>query len=216
MRIIVTAGPTREAIDPVRFISNRSTGKMGYAVARVCARRGHDVVLISGPVSIKPPRAVRTVKVVTADDMLEAVKAGVSSCDVLIMTAAVSDFRPKTVSKGKIKKRSMPRSIPLVPTADILTTMMPLKKDRIYVGFAAETSNVVKEAARKLKGKKLDLIVANDVTRRDSGFGTDTNKVMFLSADGAVKRFPVMTKDQVAGRILDWVEKRKNVASENA
>lgn len=206
MNILITAGPTREAIDPVRFISNRSTGKMGYAIADVCAKRGHAVALVSGPVHIRPPGGVKVFNVETSAEMLRAVKKKLVWCDVLIMTAAVADFRPRRISRQKIKKRNMRYSLDIEKTVDILIAVRPMKKTRVYVGFAAETSNVKKEAGRKLREKGLDLIVANDVTRKDSGFGSDTNKVVFLSADGVCKDLPLMKKTQVAGRILDWIE----------
>ncbi|OGV61375.1 MAG: hypothetical protein A2283_00800 [Lentisphaerae bacterium RIFOXYA12_FULL_48_11] len=206
MRIIVTAGPTREHIDPVRFISNRSTGKMGYAIAGVSAKRGHDVILISGPVCLEAPVNTIIINVDTAQQMLEELKARISWCDVLIMTAAVADFRPVVVRTGKIKKRNMPLTIRLAKTPDILKTVRKCKKNKIYVGFAAETSNMLREAKRKLRDKGLDLIVANDVSKTDSGFGTETNRVVFISADGMCRKLPLMKKTQVAEKILSWIE----------
>ena len=208
MRILITAGPTREAIDPVRFISNRSSGKMGYALARVAARRGHVVTLISGPVALRPPARVSFVPVMTAAGMLAAVKRYLSRCDALIMAAAVADWRPRRVSRHKLKKRSGPPVLRLTPNPDILKTFAPHKGPRIFIGFAAETGPLLTEARRKLKDKKLDLIVANDVRRRDAGFEVDTNKVALLEASGMVTMLPLMTKAAVAGRILDWLKVR--------
>ncbi|MDD5521362.1 MAG: bifunctional phosphopantothenoylcysteine decarboxylase/phosphopantothenate--cysteine ligase CoaBC [Kiritimatiellae bacterium] len=206
MNIIVTAGPTREPLDPIRFISNRSTGKMGYALADVCARRNHKVLLISGPVSIVPPRNVRLVMVETADEMFNAVRKSIPWCDVLVMAAAVSDFKAKYIHPGKMKKRDMRDILHLKRNVDILKAVRPRKGKRIYVGFAAETSNIIQEAQKKLKEKGVDLIVANDVTMKNSGFGTDTNRVVFLFANGCIKKLPLMRKTQVAGKIIDWIE----------
>jgi len=179
---------------------------MGYAVASVCRRRGHKVVLVTGPVSLKPPVGVRVIRIESAAEMLKAVRKWVSWCDALVMAAAVSDFRPKAVSREKLKKRSAPELLVLKKTQDILKTVRGLKKHRIYVGFAAETSNLIQEAGRKLREKGVDLVVANDVTKKDSGFGTETNRVVFVTAGGNVKRFPLLKKTQVAGRILEWIE----------
>ena len=208
MRILITAGPTREAIDPVRFLSNRSSGKMGYALARVAARRGHAVTLISGPVALRPPAKVSFVAVMTADEMLAAVKRYLSRCDALIMTAAVADWRPRRVSAQKIKKATGYRLLRLEPTPDILKTLRSKKGRRVFVGFAAETERVLAEARRKLAEKGLDLIVANDVSRPDSGFEVDTNQVTLMDASGGVRALPLMTKLKVAARILAWLEAR--------
>jgi len=208
MRILITAGPTREAIDPVRFISNRSSGKMGFCLARVAARRGHVVTLISGPVALRPPAKISFVPVTTAGEMLAAVKRRLSRCDALIMAAAVADWRPRCVSRHKLKKRSGPPILHLTPTPDILKTIALRKGARIFIGFAAETGRLMAEARRKLKAKKLDLIVANDVRRADAGFDVDTNRVVLLEASGMVAKLPLMTKAAVAGRILDWLEAR--------
>jgi phosphopantothenoylcysteine decarboxylase/phosphopantothenate--cysteine ligase len=208
MNILVTAGPTREAMDPVRFISNRSSGKMGYAIARAAAARKHKVVLISGPVNLEPPSNVGVIRVVTAAEMLEAVKTNMLWCDVLIMAAAVADWRPVAVSAQKIKKREKIRSVKLVATTDILLAIRSKKGKRIFVGFAAETENLVEEARRKLKAKSLDLIVANDVSRRDAGFDVDTNKVTFMASDGEVTDLPLMSKLAVAKRLIAWIERK--------
>lgn len=206
MHILITAGPTREPIDPVRFISNRSTGKMGYAIARAGIARGHDILLVSGPVNIEPPPKARLIKVTTAEEMLKIVRENVEWCDVLVMAAAVADFRPKTVSDRKLKKNEMPAELPLERTPDILSAVLDRKGHRLYIGFAAETENVISGARHKLLKKGLDLIVANDVTGPGSGFGADTNKVTLLTAEGPVEELPLMSKDDVAHKILDWVE----------
>lgn len=208
MRILITAGPTREAIDPVRFISNRSSGKMGYALARIAARRGHVVTLISGPVALRPPARVSFVPVTTAREMLVAVKRHIPRCDALIMAAAVADWRPCFASRHKLKKRSGPPVLRLRPNSDILKTIAPRKGARIFIGFAAETGRLLAETRRKLRDKNLDLIVANDVSRRDSGFDVDFNQVTLMAADGTMQSLPLMTKLKVAARIMDWLETR--------
>lgn len=206
MRILVTAGPTREPIDPARFISNRSTGRMGYAIARAGVRRGHDVVLVSGPVCLRPPPDVRLVRVVTAAEMQKAVRENIAWCDVLIMAAAVADWRPAHMSCRKLMKNEMSEKLLLERTPDILGSVRDLKGNRLYVGFAAETENMISEARRKLLEKGLDLIVANDVTRPDSGFEVDTNKVTLLTPEGVVEELQVMSKDKVAEKIVEWIE----------
>ncbi len=208
MNILITAGPTREPIDPVRFISNRSSGRMGYAVAEVAARRGHEVILISGPVSMKPPRKVKTVDVQTAKQMLEAVRKHLRWCQALVMAAAVADWRPAKIKTQKMKKKAGALLLRLKPTPDILKTISSAKGPRVFVGFAAETRNLLPEARRKLVEKSLDLIVANDVSRRDSGFDVDTNKVTFISPDSGCRPFPLLTKKAVALRIIRWLESR--------
>ena len=206
MNILVTAGPTREAIDPVRFLSNRSSGKMGYALARVAARRGHEVTLISGPVALRPPAKVLFVAVITADEMLAAVKRNLSRCDALIMAAAVADWRPRRVRAQKIKKATGYRLLCLEPTPDILKQLRSKKGRRVFIGFAAETERMLAGARRKLAEKGLDLIVANDVSRPDAGFDVNTNQVTLMEASGGVQTLPLMTKMKVAARILDWLE----------
>ncbi|HOW97253.1 MAG TPA: phosphopantothenoylcysteine decarboxylase [Kiritimatiellia bacterium] len=209
MKILVTAGPTREAIDPVRFISNRSSGKMGYAIAAAAAHRGHEVTLVSGPVSLQPAANMNVVNVVTADQMRLAVRRHIRWCDALVMSAAVADWRPAATAVKKIKKRNRRAlSLKLVPTVDILRDVRALKGRRIYVGFAAETGAPEKDARRKRKEKGLDLIVANNVSRQDSGFETDTNRVILLSADGAREAWPLMTKARVGVRLVRWIEQQ--------
>ena len=206
MRIVVTAGPTREAIDPVRFISNRSSGKMGYALADAAVQRGHEVKLISGPVQLAPPTGAHIVSVTTAAEMLEAVHAHVPWCDVLIMAAAVADYRPRIVSPVKLKKSHTPLLLELEPAPDILASLRPLKGSRVFVGFAAETGNPEREGRRKLREKGLDLVVANDVSRSDAGFEADTNQVLLLATDGSARELPLMSKRDVAAEILNWIE----------
>jgi len=207
MNILVTAGPTREFLDPVRFISNRSSGKMGFAIAACAAGRGHAVTLVAGPVTQPTPAGVARVDVVSARDMLAAVQHQVPSCDALIMCAAVADWRPQCVSASKLKK-SAPEStvLNLVPTPDILTALRPLKGARLFVGFAAETGDPLAEAQRKLAAKGLDLIVANDVALPDAGFEVDTNRVVLVARTGPPQALPLLPKQEVAERILLWVE----------
>jgi len=206
MRILVTAGPTREAIDPVRFISNRSSGKMGYAVAQAAVARGHDVCLVSGPVCLTPPTGVRLVKITSAEELLASVQAELAWCDALIMAVAVADWRPAEVSGEKLKKATMNPVLTLERTPDVLATIRPEKGDRVFVGFAAETQNLLEEAERKLHEKGLDLIVANDVSRADAGFELDTNQVVLLAADGWREDLPLQSKAAVGERIVEWVE----------
>jgi len=205
MKILVTAGPTREALDPVRFLSNRSTGKMGYAIAAVAAERGHEVRLISGPVALEVPEGVAVLRVVTAAEMLDAVLGDLEWCDVLVMSAAVADWRPKIVAAEKLKKAEMAASLELERTEDILKTVAEMKQGQIVVGFAAETENLLTEARRKLQAKQLDLIVANDVSRPDAGFAVDTNAVTLITAETA-DALPLMSKREVAKRLLQWLE----------
>jgi phosphopantothenoylcysteine decarboxylase/phosphopantothenate--cysteine ligase len=209
MNILVTAGPTRELIDPVRYISNRSSGKMGYAVASAALALGHKVVLVSGPATATPPRGVRLIRVETALQMLKVVRKRISWCDALVMAAAVCDIRPRLPSRAKIKKECMPGVLRLALNPDILRSVATVKGRHIFVGFAAETSRIVDRARRKLWSKKLDLIVANDVTRKDSGFDADTNRVVMLADDGTVNRLPLMTKRRLGRIIVQWIEKRR-------
>lgn len=212
MKFLVTAGPTREFLDPVRFLSNRSSGRMGYAVAAAAAARGHEVVLISGPVALATPPAVRVVNVVSALDMLAAVEAEMEKCDALVMCAAVADWRPKVFSESKLKKRDMAARIELVPNPDILSALRPRKGNRIFAGFAAETGNLLEEAQGKLLRKGLDIIVANDVTQPGAGFETDTNIVTILSTDAEPEHLPLMGKDAVAVRIIERIERKAPAA----
>ncbi len=206
MKILITAGPTREALDPVRFLSNRSTGKMGFALARAAAERGHAVTLIAGPVALETPPSVHRIDVESARDMLAAVQRELPDCDALIASAAVADWRPEHCAPTKLKKAEMEGTLRLVRNPDILKTILPLKGARRFVGFAAETGEPTAEAHRKLREKGLDLIVANDVTAPGAGFATETNRVTLLFADGTREALPLLTKLEVAHRILAHLE----------
>jgi len=205
IRVLVTAGPTREAIDPVRYISNRSSGKMGYAVAAAAAKRGATVKLISGPVNVQKPDNVDVVNVVTAQEMYEEVLKSYSDYDVLIFAAAVADYRCKEVAKTKIKKNHEEFTVELVKNPDIAKEIGALKGKRVHVGFSAETDDVVNNARAKLQSKNFDIIVANDVTMEGAGFGTDTNIVKIITKNGDIKDLPIMSKLDVAHKILDEV-----------
>jgi phosphopantothenoylcysteine decarboxylase/phosphopantothenate--cysteine ligase len=206
-RVLVTAGPTREPIDPVRDLTNRSSGKMGYALAAAAARRGADVVLISGPTALDRPWGTRRIDVVTAQQMAAAVTKHASRSHVVLMAAAVADFSPAKPARQKIKKKKGVPRIELKPTRDILGTLSRTKGKRVLVGFAAETSNPVLAAQQKRKDKKLDLVVANDVSLSDAGFDVDTNRVHLVDAKGT-EELPLLTKEEVADRVLDRVVTR--------
>lgn len=206
MRILITAGPTQEPWDPVRFLSNRSSGKMGYALAAEARHRGHTAFLVSGPVALPPPRGVVLERVRTAAEMLRAVERRLPICHALIMAAAVADWRPAHVYRHKIKAKGRRLLLTLEPTADILATLHPQKGRRVFVGFAAETKALRAAALEKLRRKGLDLIVANDVSRPNSGFEVDTNQVTLLGHDGTERVLPLISKRAVARRILKWVE----------
>lgn len=208
MRLLVTAGPTREPIDPVRFLSNRSSGRMGYAIAAAAARRGHAVTLISGPVALPAPDGVRVRGVQTAAEMLAAVRAELGACDALVMAAAVADWRPRQVGVQKLKKQAGAPVLELEPTADILLALRPEKGRRLFVGFAAETENLLAEARRKLTAKGLDLIVANDVSQPDAGFEVATNRVTLIPAIGPPDPWPLMPKTEIAERLVEWLAAR--------
>ena len=203
--VMITAGPTREEIDPVRFISNHSSGKMGYALARAAQRLGARVILVSGPVSLPAPFGVELVRVESARDMQAAVMGRVGHCTAIIKAAAVADYRPAERSGEKIKKQSAELSLQLVKTPDILAGLGSLDKRPLLVGFAAETRNLVEFAAKKLKEKNVDILVANDVSQPDAGFNVDTNRARLLFRNGRVLEYPLMSKDALAGIILDAV-----------
>ena len=220
MKIVVTAGPTREYLDPVRFLSNPSTGKMGFSVAAEAARRGHDVTLIAGPVALKTPSGVRRVDVISAREMLEKSLESLkhpNTQTVFVSTAAVADWRPATCAAQKLKKHEMSSTLKLVRNPDILKTISQLSKhpntptpqrpNLLLVGFAAETNDVLAEAARKCREKGLAFIVANDVTEAGSGFGTATDRVTFVYPDGRQEKFPLMTKRRVAAALVRTVER---------
>jgi len=201
-RIVVTAGGTQESIDPVRHIGNRSSGKMGYAVAEAARDRGASVSLITAPTSLPAPAGIEVVHVQTARQMKEAVAKAVSQADALIMAAAVADYQPKNIARAKIKKETPSLTLELVRTPDILTEV---KGNFIKVGFAAESEDIVANARQKLEKKQLDLIVANDITDAKSGFGADTNKVTLIDRGGKIESLPLLTKREVADKILDKV-----------
>jgi phosphopantothenoylcysteine decarboxylase/phosphopantothenate--cysteine ligase len=203
LRLLVTAGPTRENIDPVRYISNYSSGKMGYAVAQAAADRGADVVLVSGPVSIKAPDGVKLICVNTAVEMREAVLKEFESCDAVVMAAAVADYRAAEVSGLKIKKNDDELVIRLEKNPDILRELGSIKGGRILAGFCAETDHLVDNAVKKIEAKNLDMIVANDVTMEGAGFGTDTNIIKIIKRDGSVVDLPLMSKTAAAHKVLD-------------
>jgi phosphopantothenoylcysteine decarboxylase/phosphopantothenate--cysteine ligase len=203
--IMITAGPTREEIDPVRFISNHSSGKMGYALAKAAQRRGARVILVSGPVNLPAPFGVELVRVESARDMQTAVMGQVGRCTVIIKAAAVADYHPVERSGEKIKKQAPELSLQLVKTPDILAGLGALEKRPLLVGFAAETRNLEEFAAKKLKEKNADILVANDVSQPDAGFNVDTNRARLLFRNGRVLEYPLMSKDALAGIILDAV-----------
>ena len=205
VRMVVTAGPTQEPIDPVRFIGNRSTGKMGVAVAAEAASRGADVRLILGPDTVAPPDGVATVRVDTAEEMQRAVLAAADEARVVVMAAAVADFRPKAVADGKLKKEAGVPELHLEPTPDIIGELGEHKGERILVGFAAETSELEAAGRKKLRAKHLDLVVVNEVGREGTGFGSDTNVAMILSPDGPAEPLRTWTKTELAAAICDHV-----------
>lgn len=204
-KVTVTAGATTEDIDPVRYLTNRSTGKMGYAIAEQAILKGATVVLISGKTNLKPPRGLsKFIEVRSAEEMYQEVKREFFDTDILIKAAAVADFTPKVVAKNKIKKQDENLVIDLKRTKDIAFEMGQLKKsNQVMVGFAAETESVLEHAVQKLKKKNLDFIVSNDLTKSGAGFGTDTNIVNFLLPDGEIEKYDLMKKKEVADRILE-------------
>jgi phosphopantothenoylcysteine decarboxylase / phosphopantothenate---cysteine ligase len=204
-RVLVTAGGTREAIDPVRFIGNRSSGKMGYAVAEAAARRGADVILVTTVNRGAPAGVAEVVRVESAAEMADAVLARYETVDVVVMAAAVADFRPKASALEKIKKAAGPPEIVLEPTTDILAELGRKKSTQYLVGFAAETERLVEQAAAKMAAKRVDLMVANDVTAPGSGFEVDTNRAILIAPDGTTRELPQMAKVDVAEAIWDRV-----------
>ena len=207
-RILVTAGPTYEAIDPVRFIGNRSSGKMGFAIANAAALRGASVTLVSGPVALETPRNVERVNIESARQMHEAVAARAKKADVVIMAAAVADFTPEKQTKHKIKKNGATSAeLKLTPTVDILESVSKAKNGHVVVGFALETENEVNNAKEKLRRKNLDFIVLNSLKESVGVFGSDTNIVTFIDKKGKVQKLPKLSKFDVANEILDRVRK---------
>lgn len=204
-KILVSAGPTREALDPVRYISNHSSGKMGYAIAKAAASAGADVTLVSGPVKLPPPEGVEIVPVISTRDMFEALTSRFEGADAVIMAAAPSDYRPATYSEQKIKKSDCPDDrleIAFEKNPDILKWLGKHKKNQILIGFAAESHNVSTYALEKLKKKNLDFIVANDITADNAGFAHDVNTVLFIHSNNVIDTLPTMTKDELARHII--------------
>ena len=200
--VLITAGPTQEAVDPVRYLTNRSSGKMGYSVVEAALARGAAVTLISGPVSIDPPKGARKISVRSAAEMHEAVKNSLDDATIVVMAAAVADYRPSNTHRQKIKKNGSSIVLNLEPTDDILAAVGATKGSRIVIGFAAETENLIENAKKKLKEKGADLIVANDVSASDAGFDVDTNRITLVSSEG-VDELPLMSKSDAAARIID-------------
>jgi phosphopantothenoylcysteine decarboxylase/phosphopantothenate--cysteine ligase len=204
-KLLVTAGPTQEAIDPVRYITNHSTGKMGYAIAKAAMLRGADVTLVTGQTAITPPPFVKVVPVISAQDMFEAVRDHFEEQDILIKSAAVADYRPANVSDEKIKKKDGEMSIPMERTTDILQYLAGCRReDQFICGFSMETQNMLKNSRKKLEKKKLDMIVANNLKVDGAGFGTDTNVVTFITKNEE-KTLDIMTKQEVADELLDFI-----------
>lgn len=203
--VLVTAGPTREPIDAVRFISNPSSGKMGYALAAAARDRGANVILVTGPVPIEPPRGVKCVPVGSASEMHRAVMEFRDHARVVIMAAAVSDFRPAEPSARKIKKDAAPVTLQLEHTEDILAELGKAPGRRLLVGFAAETDSIIQNATQKLQQKNLDMIIVNDLLQEGAGFGCDTNAVTIIERSGTVTELPVMQKSEIASRVLDKI-----------
>lgn len=207
-KVLVTAGPTREALDPVRFLSNRSTGKMGYAIAKMAMLRGADVTLVSGPVNIPAPPFVKVVPVESAQEMFEAVRDAAQEQDIIIKSAAVADYRPMTVAEDKIKKTDADMSIPLERTTDIIKYLGEHKKEGQFIcGFSMETRDMLENSSAKLVKKNMDMIVANNVKDEGAGFATDTNKVVMITRDG-MKDLPLMSKEDVADSLLTEIMER--------
>lgn len=210
LKVLITAGPTQEPIDPVRYITNHSSGKMGYAIAAQAQKRGAKVKIVSGPVSINPPYGVEVAYVKTADEMYNEVMKSYEDFDILIMVAAVADYKCAQIAEKKIKKKDEKLVIELVKNPDIAKELGKVKGNRILVGFSAETDDLVNNACEKLAAKNLDMIVANDVTQEGAGFGTDTNIIKIIKRDGEIINFPLMSKFEAGDRILDEVVKLIN------
>ena len=202
-RLLITAGPNREPLDPVRYLSNRSSGKMGYALARAALRRGAEVALVTGPTALEPPAGARTIAVTTAAEMRDAVNKEFASATAVILAAAVADYRPVTRADQKIKRGKGPIELRLEPNPDIAQELGQKKAGKLLVGFAAETEELTANAAKKLRAKNLDMIVANNVAVAGSGFDGDTNIATILDRTGATQSLPLMSKDELADRIYD-------------
>ena len=206
MRFVVTAGPTREAIDPVRFISNRSSGKMGYAIAEAALAKKHSVTLISGPAAIAPPRGAEFIDITSADDLYRAVHRSLRRCDVFVMCAAVSDYKPAVPSARKLKKQKTSFALKLIPTRDILAAL-PKRRRYLVIGFAAETHDLKIHAQKKLRAKNCDAIVANDVSGSETGMESDENEVTIFFRDGEMKKISRAPKKNIARALVKIFEK---------
>lgn len=207
MKLLITAGPTREPIDPIRFISNRSSGKMGYAIAEAAIEAGHDVILITGPVCLTSPVKAEVIKVTTSDEMFEAVHNRVEEVDLVVMSAAVSDFKPAKFIANKIKKNNAPTHLELIPTCDILLSLTKIKKKFLVVGFAAETDFLAENAQKKLLEKRCNLIIGNDVSRPDTGMESDYNELTLFFKNGEVRVLPRENKLSLAKKLIKIFEK---------
>lgn len=208
MKILVTGGPTREYLDPIRFISNPSSGKMGVAVAKAAKQKGHHVVLVTGPLMCQTPEGVQVISVETTEEMAHQVLKWFPRCDGVVMTAAVTDFKPKKTLNKKFKKKNKKNwDLRLTPTRDILATLGKRKGKKWLVGFAAETNNLVQNAQKKLKDKNLDLVVANNVNHRGAGFGVNTNIVQVFDKNGSSQKLPKMTKQKLAHWLIKKIER---------
>lgn len=216
VKILVTAGGTREAIDPVRFIGNRSSGKMGYAIATAAVERGAQVTLVSGPVALQAPNGVKLISVESTLQMREAVLANFPETDIVIKAAAVADYRPEAAAEQKIKKTSDPMTLVLIKNPDILAELGACKTTQFLVGFAAETQDLIAHATEKLQKKNLDMLIANDVTVRGAGFDADTNIIKILSRDGSIEEFPQLSKKELGNVILDKIIARRTALSIDA
>lgn len=209
MKIVVTAGPTREPIDPVRFLSNRSSGKMGYALAEAALESGHEVTLISGPTALSAPEKARLIRITTADELYDAVHAQVRDCDVLVMCAAVSDYKPATCAPQKMEKQTGEFALRLTPTRDILASLPHENRSFFVVGFAAETHAMEASARRKLSAKHCDMIVANDVSRADAGMESDDNAVTIFFREGESKTISRAPKKNIARELMKIIFKTR-------
>lgn len=215
MKFVVTAGPTREPIDPVRFLSNRSSGKMGYAIAEAALEENHSVVLISGPVNLASPAGAKLVNVITSDDMYDAVHEAVRECDVLVMCAAVSDYKPARMSRAKIKKGEGNFSLDLIPARDILKSL-PRSRSFFVVGFAAETNDMEEHARAKLATKNCEMIVANDVSDPGIGMGSDENAVTIFLRSGEIEKISRASKKIIARALVKKIRANaKKVLTKN-
>lgn len=207
MRFLITAGPTREPIDPVRYISNRSSGKMGYAIAAAALEAGHQVILVSGPVCLEPPRGARIVKVTSSDEMHDAVHAHLGGIDIVVMCAAVADFKPRKYTPHKIKKHRGLDRILLTPARDILASLAKTKNNFLVAGFAAETESLGENARRKLREKKCDLIIGNDASRMDAGMESDFNELTLFYKSGKTEVMRRAKKTALAKKLVAVFEK---------